>query len=392
MDSFASRFDYKARAVPVNYRHRFTQGRQSVSDYALLANDLEQPNTIHEENNYLPTARQLDLLRADYADNSPSQGTVETLAADYLAENCQSAISYNQSPDVPFDRSVNPYRGCEHGCVYCFARPSHAYLDFNPGLDFETKIVYRPNIVTQLERDFKHKHYQAKPLAIGMNTDAYQPLEKKYRLTRQILELCLKYRHPVTLLTKSTLIQRDIDLLSALASENLVHAGVSLTSLDPRLKNALEPRASSASSRLKTLRLLASAGVPTFAMLAPIIPALNDCEIEKMLEQVKLAGVNQAQFIMLRLPYELKPIFTDWLNKHYPYKQQKVLSYLKDIRDGGLNNSEFGLRMKGSGAIAQIIAARFKLACKKFAINSHSLPPLNSESFIYSAPKQMRLI
>ncbi len=311
---------------------------------------------------------------------------------DWIAEQSKSIISYNQSPDVPFDRSINPYRGCEHGCVYCFARPSHAYWDYNPGLDFETKIIYKPNAIALLEKELEKPGYQCQPIALGVNTDAYQPIEEKLELTRSILKTLLKYKHPVSILTKSKLILRDLDLLKELNHYGLVSVGVSITTLDNRLKTLMEPRAASANARLKVMQTLTENNIPTRALVAPVIPALNDSEIESIVKQVSAAGVKQASYIMLRLPWELKQVFSDWLEQHYPYKKDKVLSYLTEMRNGKLNQTEFGKRMTGDGIFAQIIRSRFKLACKRFGVNAVAERKLNTELFDAGHPTQLSLI
>ncbi|WMS88017.1 PA0069 family radical SAM protein [Pleionea litopenaei] len=387
-------FKTKSRAVATNYRHRFTK---QFSTSALADDSLSDITSDAKPKNY----RHLNLEQFALIDELETHQSSSLNAAnkslynpttEFIEEHCKTIISTNQSPDVPFERSINPYRGCEHGCVYCFARPSHAYLDYSPGLDFETKIVFRANAVEQLAREFEKQNYTVKPIALGMNTDAYQPIERDKQITRQLLQLCLDYKHPVTLLTKSNLVLRDLDILQELAKFNLVHVGVSITTLDHRLKNSLEPRASSGSVRLKILEKLVQNRIPCFAMIAPIIPALNDCEIEKLLQAIAATGTRHANYIMLRLPYELKDIFSDWLTDNYPYKKTKVLAYLKDIRDGSLNQSSFGERMRGSGALAQIISARFKLACKSLNLNEVPQPSLNCNAFTTKQPQQLRLI
>jgi DNA repair photolyase len=277
-------------------------------------------------------------------------------------------ISTNTSPDVPFDQSINPYQGCEHGCVYCYARPSHSYLDLSPGLDFETRIFYKSNAPARLLASWEARNYECKPITIGANTDPYQPAEKSLELTRQLLELFLEYRHPVTLITKSHLIERDIDLLGALASRNLCSVAISVPTLDDELKRVMEPRVPSAASRLKAMRLLVDNGVPTSALVAPIIPAINDAEIESVLEAVAAAGASQAHYIFLRLPHELVDLFSDWLGEHFPERKARVLSLVRQASGGRSYDSRFGVRQTGRGAYADMLASRFRAAARKLGL------------------------
>jgi DNA repair photolyase len=314
------------------------------------------------------------------------------LHTEWIEETSKSIISYNQSPDVPFDRSINPYRGCEHGCIYCFARPSHAYWDLNPGLDFETKIVYKTNAVEKLEQELSKPNYQCQPIALGVNTDAYQPIEQQLEITRELLKVLLKYKHPVSILTKSKLILRDLDLLDALNQYGLVSVGVSITTLNNRLKSLMEPRAASANARLNVMETLVQHNIPTRAMIAPIIPAINDGEIEAIVKRISDAGVKQASYIMLRLPWELKQIFTDWLEQHFPYKKNKVLNFLTDIRSGSLNQSAFGKRMTGDGVFAQLFKSRFQVACRRYGVNQVKEQKLNTDFFDNGQPQQLSLL
>lgn len=309
-----------------------------------------------------------------------------------IQEQCRSIISTNSSPDVPFDYSINPYRGCEHGCIYCFARPSHAFWDYSPGLDFETQIIYKENAVEQLRKTLSKPGYQCKPIALGVNTDAYQPAEEKLQLTRQLLEVLLEYKHPVSLLTKSKLVLRDLDILQELNKHNLVSVGVSLTTLDNRLKAAMEPRTASPKARLKVMETLIENDIPVSALLAPVIPGINDGEIESIVKAVKSQGVNQIQYIMLRLPHELTDIFSDWLEQHYPYRKEKVLNYIRDLRGGKLNSSQFNNRMSGEGIFAKIFKSRFNLACKKNGMNTQGKLSLNTAMFDKMQPSQLKLI
>ena len=278
-------------------------------------------------------------------------------------------ISTNDSPDIPFGRSVNPYKGCEHGCVYCFARPSHSYLGLSPGLDFETQIFSKPDAARLLREAFEHSSYVPEVIALGANTDPYQPAERKLWLTRDLLEVFLEYRHPVSIITKSTTILRDADLLEALAKQRLVHVYLSVTTLDAELARRMEPRASSPKGRLRALSVLSSAGVSTGVLTSPMIPGLNDWEMERILEACAEVGTKDAGYIMLRLPYELKGLFESWLNANYPERAQKVLNAIRSVRGGAMNNSEYGTRMLGVGPYAELLKKRFEAACRRFGLN-----------------------
>jgi len=293
----------------------------------------------------------------------------------------RSVITRNTSPDVPFDRSINPYRGCEHGCVYCFARPSHGYLNLSPGLDFETKIFFKENAADKLEAELRKPGYKCAPIALGVNTDAYQPAEQNLGITRSILEVLWAFRHPVSIITKSARIARDLDILSLMAGENLVHVMVSVTTLDPKLARVMEPRAAAPAKRLQTISNLNDAGVPVGVLASPMIPALNDQELENILEAAADAGAYQAGYILLRLPYEVKKLFQDWLVEHYPDRADHVLSLIRQCRGGALNDAEFGRRMVGSGVYAQLLKKRFEKALKRFDLEK-TVPDLDSSSFL----------
>ena len=279
-------------------------------------------------------------------------------------------ISTNNSPDVPFDQSINPYQGCEHGCVYCYARPSHSYLDLSPGLDFETQIFYKPNAVTQLLGEWEKRNYVCKPITIGANTDPYQPAEKTLEITRQLLEVFLEHRHPVTLITKSNLISRDVDLLARLAELNLCSVAISLPTMNDELKRAMEPRVPSANARLKAMTLLSRNGIPVSSLVAPIIPALNDNEIESILEAVAGTGADRAHYIFLRLPHELVDIFTAWLETHFPDRKERVLNLVRQASGGRNYDARFGVRQTGRGAYADMLASRFRTASRKLGLAS----------------------
>ncbi|MEM7055161.1 MAG: PA0069 family radical SAM protein, partial [Pseudomonadota bacterium] len=277
------------------------------------------------------------------------------LQTQIAAETAKSIISRNQSPDVGFEQSINPYRGCEHGCVYCFARPSHSYLDLSPGLDFETRLFYKHNAVELLEQELRKPDYVCKPIVLGINTDAYQPIEKKLGITRRLLELLLEYRHPVSLLTKGITILRDLDLLEQLAEYNLVSVAVSLTTLDNDLKRKLEPRTASPAGRLKVLRAMREIGLKPSVLLAPIIPQINDAELEAMAEAAAEAGAVRAAYVLLRLPHELKALFREWLDEHYPERAAHVMSLIQQMRGGRDYDSAYGRRMTGTGPFAQLL-------------------------------------
>jgi DNA repair photolyase len=281
----------------------------------------------------------------------------------------RSVIAYNTSPDLPFDRSINPYRGCEHGCIYCYARPSHAYLGMSPGLDFESRLLAKPDAPALLRKELARIGYRCKPIALGVNTDAYQPIEREYRITRGILEVLAEYRHPVSLVTKSALVERDIDILAPMAAQGLALVFVTVTTLDRKLARTLEPRAAAPERRLETLRRLAKAGIPAGVMTAPVIPALNDNEMENILVAASLVGARHAGYVLLRLPHELAALFDDWLRLYYPLKADHVLSLIRQSRGGKDYDAAFYTRMKGQGIFAEMIAKRFRLACQRLGLN-----------------------
>jgi DNA repair photolyase len=291
------------------------------------------------------------------------------LATSVTIERPKTIITRNDSPDISFDRSINPYRGCEHGCVYCFARPTHAYMGLSPGLDFETKLFAKADAASLLERELAAKNYKPRTIAIGTNTDPYQPIERQHRVMRQVLEVLARTNHPVGIVTKSSLVLRDLDLLVPMAEKGLVKVALSVTSLDPVLARRMEPRASAPAKRLATLKALADAGVPTCIMVAPVIPALNDAEIETILARAKAIGVREAGYVMLRLPLELSDLFSEWLTAHYPTKARHILSLVRSTRDGKMYDSTFGKRMTGSGPYAWMIGRRFEAAAAKLGFS-----------------------
>ncbi|MFD1216153.1 PA0069 family radical SAM protein [Microbulbifer celer] len=290
-----------------------------------------------------------------------------------IEEKAKSIIASNNSPDLPFSQSINPYRGCEHGCTYCYARPAHAYMDLSPGLDFETRLFYKPNAAELLEQALRKKSYQCSPIALGTNTDPYQPLEKDKRITRQILETLQRYQHPITIVTKSQLILRDLPILQEMAEDNLAHVAISVTTLDNDLKRRLEPRTAGPAARLRTIEALSSAGIPTAVMAAPVIPALNDSELEGILSAASNAGAIHAAYILLRLPFEVAPLFRQWLREHYPQRAEHVMSIVQQSRDGKDYQSGFGERQRGTGVFAQLLQQRFRVHCRKLGLNQRKL-------------------
>ncbi|MEP7041443.1 MAG: PA0069 family radical SAM protein [Dokdonella sp.] len=284
-------------------------------------------------------------------------------------ERARSIISRNDSPDIGFDHSINPYKGCEHGCVYCYARPSHAYMNLSPGIDFETKLFAKTNAAELLRKELAKPGYVCSPINLGANTDPYQPIERRYRITRSILEVLAEFQHPCTIITKNALIERDLDILQTMARANLVHAFVSVTSLDNRLASTLEPRASAPHRRLEAVATLSAAGVPCGVMVAPIIPMVTDRWMEQILERAAAAGATRAGYTILRLPYELKNLFREWLDLHVPQRAEHVMSLIRQMRGGKDNDARFGSRMRGEGELAELIRQRFALACRKHGIS-----------------------
>jgi DNA repair photolyase len=303
-------------------------------------------------------------------------------ATQLFIDHARSIITRNDSPDIPFTQSVNPYRGCEHGCVYCYARPAHAYLDLSPGLDFETKLFYKPDAAALLERELRKPGYQPEWISLGANTDPWQPVERKLGITRGILEVLARFRHPVGIVTKgAALIERDLDILSDLARDHLVFVAISVTTLDAELKRKLEPRASAPATRLRVIRRLADAGIPTMALFSPVIPFVNDSEMERVLEAVRDAGAQRANYVMLRLPHEVKILFRDWLDAHMPLKAAHVMSLVQQLRGGRDYDAEYGQRMRGQGVYADLIAQRFRKACQRLGLNRERRFQLSTAHF-----------
>lgn len=312
----------------------------------------------------------------DYSE--PSDVNPETVISEVPV---RQVLTRNQSPDVPFDLSVNPYQGCEHGCIYCYARPSHAYFDLSPGLDFETRILARTNAVSRLRETLGRPGYRCAPIAVGANTDAYQPAERNQQITRGILKLALECRQPLVIITKSSMIERDRDLLGELARKRLAHIMVSITTLDEDLKRRLEPRAASPKRRLQTVRRLAECDIPVGVMVAPVIPGLTDHELESILAASADAGARSGSFILLRLPHEVEPLFNEWLDNHYPLRAGKVRSLIRQLRGGRLNDSRFGHRMRGQGPWAELLKNRFQAAIRKNGLEKRLSPRLDTTGF-----------
>jgi DNA repair photolyase len=302
---------------------------------------------------------------------TPEERDAQALQTTVTIERARSIISRNDSPDVGFSQSINPYRGCEHGCIYCYARPSHSYLELSPGLDFETKLFAKTNAAELLREELSRPGYRPSPIALGANTDCYQPIERKHRITRAILEVLAECEHPVTLVTKSALVERDLDLLAPMARKNLVKVFVSIGTLDRELARKLEPRAASPQRRLDVLKNLSKSNIPCGVMVAALIPALNDKTLEHVLEQAAAAGAAEAAYVIMRLPNELKDLFKEWLAAHYPQRADHVISIVHQMRGGRDNDPRFGTRMTGTGNYAELIEKRFDIACRRFNLNGH---------------------
>jgi DNA repair photolyase len=292
----------------------------------------------------------------------------EPLRTEIAVDTSRSVISRNQSPDIPFDRSINPYRGCEHGCIYCYARPTHAWLGLSPGLDFESRLFYKPDAALQLERELAKPGYRPATIVLGSNTDPYQPIERELRIARGLLEVLRDCRHPVAVTTKSALVLRDLDLLADMAAEGLAAVQISITTLDGALARRLEPRAASPKRRLETIAELANARVPTGVLVSPLIPGLTDQNLERVLEAAAQAGTSRAGCLLIRLPLEIKDLFTDWLRAHFPERAEKVLSLIRQCRGGKLNDARFGTRFIGTGPIAELLQQRFDLAAGRLGL------------------------
>jgi DNA repair photolyase len=343
------------------------------------------PPVRFEARETVPTDDGWQTLAADLADLPPLPTTL-------IRDASRSVISWNQSPDIGFDRAVNPYRGCEHGCVYCYARPSHAYLGYSPGLDFETKLLFKPEVAELLEKELRKPGYVARPLALGSNTDPYQPIERTLKLTRAVLGVLDRFNHPVTIVTKSAGVLRDLDILRSLAERKLVRVCLSVTTLDPALARRMEPRAASPARRLHAIAELTRAGVPAGVLAAPMIPALNDAEMERILEAASRAGARWGGYVLLRLPHELKQIFEEWLHQHFPDRARHVLELVRQTRAGALNDARFGHRFAGTGVYADLLARRFARAARQWGLDnreeldcSRFAPPADTRSALADA-------
>lgn len=315
----------------------------------------------------------------------------DSLPVSLTVDKARSVVSTNESPDVGFEQSINPYRGCEHGCIYCYARPSHAFLGLSPGLDFETRLFYKPDAASLLEAELSRPGYVCKPIMLGANTDPYQPVERRLGITRSILEVLRARRHPVAVITKSALIVRDLDLLAEMAHQNLASVAISITTLDAETKRTLEPRASSPQARLRAVRELSAAGIPVGVMVAPVIPAITDHEMESILEAAAEAGARSAGYVVLRLPYEVKDLFRDWLTERHPLRAKHVMSLVHDLRGGRDNDPRFGTRMRGTGAFAEIFRQRFTTACRRFKLESLRAMAYDTSLFRSSGAEQLSL-
>lgn len=307
--------------------------------------------------------------------------SLPTLETTLLQDNAKTVITRNDSPDIGFEQSINPYRGCEHGCIYCYARPSHAYMNLSPGLDFETKIFYKVNAAALLEKELNKSNYICKPIVLGANTDPYQPIENKLRVTRSILEVLQRYQHPVAIISKSSMIERDIDILADMASKNLAKVAISVTTLSSKLKLILEPRTSGPKARLQAIKNLTEAKIPVRVMAAPMIPMINDMELEKILSLSSEAGARYASYTFIRLPYEVKDLFKEWLAKHFPDRAEHVMSLIKQMRNGKEYDATFGKRMRGEGEFADLLEKRFYLACQRLKLNVLPSPMFDTKKF-----------
>lgn len=338
-----------------------------------------------------PSGRFEPVSRHVFDDGWNSLEELPPFKTEVQVEKPRTIITRNESPDISFDRSINPYRGCEHGCVYCFARPTHSFMGLSPGLDFESKLFAKPDAARLLDKELSRDNYQPRTIAIGTNTDPYQPIEKQYRIMREILEVLEARGHPVGIVTKSALVTRDIDILSRMAERGLAKVALSVTTLDRMLARTMEPRASTPTKRLEAIRQLSDAGIPASVMVAPIIPGLTDPEMERILDSAQAAGAREAGYVLLRLPLEVAPIFKDWLLRHYPDRYRHVMSLIRSMRDGKDYDSEWGKRMKGSGPYAWQIGRRFEIAAKRLGLNAERRS-LRTDQFVPAAKATEQLM
>ncbi len=337
-----------------------------------------------------PSGRFEPVSRHVFDDGWNSLEELPPFKTEVQVEKPRTIITRNESPDISFDRSINPYRGCEHGCVYCFARPTHAFMGLSPGLDFESKLFAKPDAARLLDKELSKDSYQPRTIAIGTNTDPYQPIEKQYRIMREILEVLEARGHPVGIVTKSALVTRDIDILSRMAERGLAKVALSVTTLDRMLARTMEPRASTPTKRLEAIRQLSDAGIPASVMVAPIIPGLTDPEMERILDSARAAGAREAGYVILRLPLEVSPIFKDWLLRHYPDRYRHVMSLVRSMRDGKDYDSEWGKRMKGAGPYAWQIGRRFEITAKRLGLNAERRT-LRTDQFVAAGKDQVQL-
>ncbi|HMM63207.1 MAG TPA: PA0069 family radical SAM protein [Mesorhizobium sp.] len=337
-----------------------------------------------------PSGRFEPVSRHGFDDGWNSIEDLPPFKTEVQVEKPRTIITRNDSPDISFDRSINPYRGCEHGCVYCFARPTHSYMGLSPGLDFESKLFAKPDAARLLDRELSKPGYQPRTIAIGTNTDPYQPVERQWRIMREILEVLEARGHPVGIVTKSALVVRDIDILARMAERGLAKVALSVTTMDRMLARTMEPRASTPTKRLEAIRQLSDAGIPASVMVAPIVPGLNDQEMERILDSAYAAGAREAGYVLLRLPLEVAPIFKDWLLRHYPDRYRHVMSLIRSMRDGKDYDSEWGKRMKGSGPYAWQIGRRFELAAKRLGLNTERRR-LRTDHFVPAARQYEQL-
>lgn len=402
----------RGRGAVTNVRHRFQRDDRSAVDPAdepaLADPGLVAPvhgaarlaaDTVQFSVPIYPAAAPDASRRAEPADPAdpaaasdpshpaelPDPSETTSLATTVAVEQARKLLSRNDSPDVPFDRAINTYRGCEHGCAYCYARPTHAYLGYSPGLDFETRLIAKANAVDALRAELARPGYRVEPINIGSATDVYQPIERSWRLTRGVIEVLLETGHPLTIVTKNALIERDLDLLQALARRRLVAVYISITSLDAGLSRALEPRASAPWKRLQAVRKLADAGIPVGVLAAPIIPFINDEFLERIVDEAAQAGAYYASYTVVRLPWEVRPVFEQWLQAHFPDRAERVLHRIEDLREGKRNDPRFGSRMRGTGIWADLLRQRFDRAVRKAGLNRHRLQ-LDTQQFIPPAP------
>ena len=374
----------KGRGTGYNQQSRFLATQSFAVDDGWQHASASVEQSQEHQGKYLKQ-QELDARGGHNPENSTEEvrfiAATQSPGTQFFADRTKRLITTNSSPDISFNQSINAYKGCEHGCVYCFARPTHAYLDLSPGLDFESKIFYKTNVRECLLRELGAVGYQCSPIAMGTNTDPYQPGEKNYRITRQILELLSELNHPVSIVTKSALIKRDLDLLSSMAQRGLVSINISVTTLDNGLKTKLEPRTAGPRARLRIIEALRAADIPVGALVAPIIPFINDAELEEIVSRVADSGASSVGYILLRLPHEVKPLFERWLQEHYPLKAERVMAAIRSTRGGRAYNAQWHQRMVGSGAMAELIKQRFKKIQRNVGLADVRLPALRTDLF-----------